>query len=106
MSRLQVKGSISEYYTKMKCVWEELDGINILPIITTVSPEFALFLAALSKQKEEQRLFQFLNGLDEHYDDIAEFAHDFAIDLATVPLMNPNFCFVDNPILIALRQAR
>nr|GEW58904.1 hypothetical protein [Tanacetum cinerariifolium] len=153
----QSGGTNSEYYTKMKCVWEELDSINVFPVVTTVSPEVTLFLTALikgnfrrnvqfvvlngihqssvgkkaieigpstkrkleftrgtvsrsatdlekrfalsdgsrkyklnkdtyefkqsggtikvalfftalSKQKEEQRLFQFLNGLDEHYD--------------------------------------
>ncbi|GJZ03454.1 cysteine-rich receptor-like protein kinase 8 [Tanacetum coccineum] len=51
----------------MKCVWEELDSINVLTMIANVSPKISLFLSALSKQKEEQRLFQFLNGLDEHY---------------------------------------
>ena len=62
----QSGGSISEYYTKMKCVWEELDNVNVLPVIT-VTPEISVFLNALNQQKEEQRLFQFLNGLDEHY---------------------------------------
>ncbi|PWA96065.1 hypothetical protein CTI12_AA039080 [Artemisia annua] len=63
----QSGGSISEYFTKMKCVWEEIDSINVLPVISVVSQEVSVFLAALNKQKEEQRLFQFLNGLDDHY---------------------------------------
>ncbi|PWA69778.1 hypothetical protein CTI12_AA294950 [Artemisia annua] len=50
----QSSGSISEYYTKMKCVWEELDSVNVLPVISVVSQEVSLFLSALSKQKEEQ----------------------------------------------------
>ena len=29
----QSGSSIGEYYTKMKCVWEELDNINVLPAI-------------------------------------------------------------------------
>ncbi|PWA98525.1 hypothetical protein CTI12_AA018280 [Artemisia annua] len=62
----QSGGSISEYYTKMKCVWEELDNVNVLPTIS-VTPEISVFLTALNQHKEEQRLFQFLNGLDEHY---------------------------------------
>ncbi|GJX77208.1 hypothetical protein Tco_0352890 [Tanacetum coccineum] len=58
---------ISEYYTKMKCVWEELDSMNALPRITTVNTKNTAFLNAINTQKDEQRLFQFLNGLDEHF---------------------------------------
>ncbi|GJY68424.1 cysteine-rich receptor-like protein kinase 8 [Tanacetum coccineum] len=29
----QSGSSIGEYYTKMKCVWEELDNINVLPVL-------------------------------------------------------------------------
>ncbi|GJS73677.1 retrovirus-related pol polyprotein from transposon TNT 1-94 [Tanacetum coccineum] len=63
----QSGSSVGEYYTKMKCVWEELDNINVLPVLAIVTPEISVFLAALNKQKEEQRLFQFLNGLEEHF---------------------------------------
>ncbi|XP_071713161.1 uncharacterized protein [Rutidosis leptorrhynchoides] len=59
--------SMSEYYTRMKCVWEELDSMNVLPRFTNVTPEVTLFLAAMNQQKEEQHLFQFLNGLDNKY---------------------------------------
>ena len=38
-----------------------------LPRITTVTPKITLFLHAINTQKEEQRLFQFLNGLDDHF---------------------------------------
>ncbi|GJT46623.1 retrovirus-related pol polyprotein from transposon TNT 1-94 [Tanacetum coccineum] len=63
----QSGSSVGEYYTKMKCVWEELENINVLPVLAVVTPEISVFLAALNKQKEEQRLFQFLNGLEEHF---------------------------------------
>ncbi|GJY26193.1 cysteine-rich receptor-like protein kinase 8 [Tanacetum coccineum] len=59
--------SVSEYYTKMKCIWEELDSLATLLRLTTISPELFVFLSAVEKQKEEQRLFQFLNGLDDCY---------------------------------------
>ncbi|PWA81156.1 hypothetical protein CTI12_AA190480 [Artemisia annua] len=63
----QQGSSVSEYYTRMKCVWEELDSMNNLPRLVTITPEISVFLNAVKKQKEEQRLFQFLNGLDDCY---------------------------------------
>ncbi|GJZ50579.1 cysteine-rich receptor-like protein kinase 8 [Tanacetum coccineum] len=63
----QNNSSVSEYYTRMKCVWEELDSLTVLPRLVTITPEMSAFLSAVEKQKEEQRLFQFLNGLDESY---------------------------------------
>ncbi|PWA79592.1 hypothetical protein CTI12_AA205500 [Artemisia annua] len=43
----QSGGSIGEYYTKMKCVWEELDNLNVLPVIGHVTNEVSVFLTAL-----------------------------------------------------------
>lgn len=63
----QQGSTISEYYTKMKCVWEEIDTMSNLPRILTITPEITLFLQALQQQKEVQKLFQFLNELDEHF---------------------------------------
>ena len=59
--------SISEYYTKMKAVWEELESMSELPCVITTADDIAQFLACLAKQQAERRLFQFLNGLDETY---------------------------------------
>ena len=54
---MQSGRSVSEYYTDMKCVWEELDSMNELPRIVNITHEIAVFLNALNTQKEEQRLF-------------------------------------------------
>ncbi|GJS06409.1 retrovirus-related pol polyprotein from transposon TNT 1-94 [Tanacetum coccineum] len=64
---IQLGRPVSEYYTNMKYVWEELDSMDELPSIVNVTKEVNVFLKALQSQKEEQRLFQFLNGLDEHF---------------------------------------
>ncbi|PWA54908.1 hypothetical protein CTI12_AA431400 [Artemisia annua] len=78
----QSGGSVGEYYTKMKCVWEGLDNLNVLPVLSVMTPEISTFLTALNKQKEEQRLFQFMNGLDECY------SHQRSQILMIVPLPN------------------
>jgi len=53
--------------------------MNDLLRFTSVNEEIANFLHALAKQNAEQRLFQFLNGLDEVY----------ASQRSQVLLMNP-----------------
>nr|GFB05081.1 peptidase family M48 family protein [Tanacetum cinerariifolium] len=45
---------VSEYYTSMKCIWEELDSMNELPRITSTTTKIVVFLKALNTQKEEQ----------------------------------------------------
>ena len=59
--------SISKYCTKMKCILEELDSMIDLPQITYSNDEIIAFLRALLQQQDEQKLFQFLNGLDDNY---------------------------------------
>lgn len=60
--------SVTEYYTSMKTIWEELDAMNILPSVTAPSPDVVKLLVSINVQKEESRLFQFLNGLNEVFD--------------------------------------
>ncbi|KAL2940452.1 Protein NRT1/ PTR FAMILY 5.6 [Bienertia sinuspersici] len=67
MDTQQNGGSIYEYYTTIKGLWEEEDAMNVLPPITNVTPEIDGFIGALNTQKAEKRLFQFLNGVDEDY---------------------------------------
>jgi len=63
----QNRSSMSEYYTRLKCLWSKLKDMNELPKISVIIEDIATFLQALNKQKEKQRLFQFLNGLDNRY---------------------------------------
>ena len=59
--------TINEYYTALKSVWEELESLDQLPTLSESSEDVKRFLEAFEKQKEEKRLFQLLNGLDESY---------------------------------------
>lgn len=43
--------SVTEYYTRLKWLWEELDGMYELPKIAVVTNEIAIFLQAVTKQK-------------------------------------------------------
>ncbi|XP_048495096.1 uncharacterized protein LOC125495005 [Beta vulgaris subsp. vulgaris] len=58
---------VSEYYTDLRVLWEEIESMNDYPAITSVTPEVTAYIEAIDQQKEEQKLFQFLNGLDLAY---------------------------------------
>lgn len=51
----------------MKGLWEEASALNELPKLNQTTTEISEFVKALTKQYEEQKLFQFLNGLDDVY---------------------------------------
>ncbi|XP_057249017.1 uncharacterized protein LOC130590540 [Beta vulgaris subsp. vulgaris] len=58
---------VSEYYTELRVLWEEIESMNDYPSITSVNTEVTAYVEAINQQKEEQKLFQFLNGLDLSY---------------------------------------
>lgn len=41
--------TMNEYYTNMKALWEELESLNSLPPITTMTTEINEFVSALNK---------------------------------------------------------
>lgn len=63
----QAERCFSEYYIEMKALWEEIESLNALQTITTITDEVRVFLNAFHTQKTEQKLFKFLNGLDDSY---------------------------------------
>ena len=63
----QNKIKINEYYTAVSSLWEEIDSMNLLPVVTTVAADVIVLLETIETQREESRLFVFLNGLDESY---------------------------------------
>ncbi|KAL2944617.1 Retrovirus-related Pol polyprotein from transposon RE2 [Bienertia sinuspersici] len=58
---------ISDYYTILKSKWEEFESLRNLPVLTTLNSEIREYLRAIHREKEEQKLFQFLNGLNDKY---------------------------------------
>lgn len=51
----------------MRADWQELESMSDLPVITTSATDVTAYLRAVERQQEENRLFQFLNGLDDEY---------------------------------------
>ncbi|XP_021840763.1 uncharacterized protein [Spinacia oleracea] len=58
---------LDEYYTVMSSLWDEIESTNMLPLLTTVAQDVSAVMKAIETQKEEAKLFQFLNGLDDSY---------------------------------------
>lgn len=58
---------VSECFTNLSILLEEIDSMNTLPAITTVTTKITALLTVIHTMKEESKLFQFLNGLDDVY---------------------------------------
>jgi len=52
-SMKQNHASINDYYTNLRCLWEELEAMSQFPHIAVVSDELRAFISALNQQKEE-----------------------------------------------------
>ncbi|XP_021761302.1 uncharacterized protein LOC110726144 [Chenopodium quinoa] len=62
----QANQSIAEYFTKMKMLWDELDGMSPLPVCSCAGWTCNI-TQNLVKQREDQRLIQFLMKLNEQF---------------------------------------
>lgn len=58
---------VSDYYTNLRVLWEDIESMNDYLPITNVNSEITTFIEAIDQQKEEHKLIQFLNGLDLGY---------------------------------------
>lgn len=61
----QNETSVTECYTSLKTILEELHSLNVLPNVTAPIPDVTKLLEIVSSQREEARLFQFLNELND-----------------------------------------
>lgn len=58
---------VNDYFTSLSSLWEEIESMNVLPTVSTLTPEVTKLLKAITNMREESKLFQFLNGLDDAY---------------------------------------
>lgn len=63
----QYSATINDYYTTMRTFWEELESMTLLPAITSPTEKVTKLLETIELQKEEGRLFQFLDGVNDNY---------------------------------------
>ncbi|KAL2900712.1 Retrovirus-related Pol polyprotein from transposon RE2 [Bienertia sinuspersici] len=56
---------VNDYFTEMQVLWEELDDLTVHPPLTVINAEVSQYVLFRNQQVEEQKLFQFLNGLDD-----------------------------------------
>ncbi|XP_021734215.1 uncharacterized protein LOC110700959 [Chenopodium quinoa] len=63
----QNNNSVNQYDTAMSSLWEELDSMSALLVISEPSADVRNLLNVVARNQEESRLFQFMNGLDDHF---------------------------------------
>ncbi|XP_021735117.1 uncharacterized protein LOC110701794 [Chenopodium quinoa] len=68
--------NISEYYTRMKAIWKELESIHVLSVITDITSEVSAFLTKTTccylEQEESQR--SLFNNTKEEYESLVMFS--------------------------------
>uniref|UniRef100_A0A803LKW1 Protein kinase domain-containing protein n=1 Tax=Chenopodium quinoa TaxID=63459 RepID=A0A803LKW1_CHEQI len=57
--------SINVYFAAMSSLWEELDSMNDLLVISKPTVDVRNLLNVVARNREKSRLFQFLNGLND-----------------------------------------
>ncbi|XP_019242444.1 PREDICTED: uncharacterized protein LOC109222552 [Nicotiana attenuata] len=64
---VQGNSDIAGYFTKLKRLWDELDALNVIICCSCVCVCVCEGKAKLTKSLEDQRVIQFLMGLDDIY---------------------------------------
>jgi len=50
----QNRTPVNDYYTTLRCLWEELESMSQLPQLTLVTDEIKAFMEVMNQQREEQ----------------------------------------------------
>ncbi|XP_006579271.1 uncharacterized protein [Glycine max] len=76
--------SVMEYFTKLRVIWDEIENFRPDPICTCTVKCTCLVLNTIAQRKQEDRVMQFLRGLNEQYGNIR--SHVLLMDpIPTIP---------------------
>jgi len=62
--------SVSDYFTKLRIIWDELDNFRPDPICTCKPKCSCILSSVLSLRKSEDQSMQFLRGLNDNFHNI------------------------------------
>ena len=82
--------SITEYFTKLRIVWDEIENFRPDPICSCTVRCTCSTLAIIAKRKLEDRAMQFLRGLNEQYSNVR--SHILLMD--PLPTISKIFSYV------------
>lgn len=90
--------SVTDYFTKLRIIWDELDNFRPDPICSCTKP------SVITQRKREDQAMQFLRGLNDQYNNVK--AHILLME--PVPVITKIFSLViqqerqfNNSVLIA-----
>ncbi|XP_019462961.1 PREDICTED: uncharacterized protein LOC109361887 [Lupinus angustifolius] len=63
----QGESTVSNYYTEVKTIWDEIDNLRPLPVYNCVDPTICTAEIGTKKNCEEDKIVRFLKGLNDAY---------------------------------------
>ncbi|XP_025983417.1 uncharacterized protein LOC114385294 [Glycine soja] len=82
--------SVTEYFTKLRVIWDKIENFRPNPICSCTVKCTCLVLTTIAQRKREDRAMQFLRGLNEQYSNIR--SHVLLMDL--IPTIPKIFSYV------------
>nr|KYP55200.1 hypothetical protein KK1_001407 [Cajanus cajan] len=82
--------SVTEFFTKLRVIWDEIENFRPDPVCTCVAKCSCSVLGIISQRKLEDRAMQFLRGLNEQYSNVR--SHVLLMD--PMPTISKIFSYV------------
>jgi len=82
--------SVTEYFTKLRIIWDELDNFRPIPICTCSVKCSCLVNSIISQRKCDDHAMQFLRGLNDQYSNI----RSHVLLMEPIPLISKIFSLI------------